>query len=138
VLADLTPTGSPGNIMSVMGYIVDFTIVMHKLSAVEGPMSMEHAVSVSDAYARSDEIKRVHGDIREFIKDTNGWRLGNRDYVLGEIISLIGDAITKANSRGQAAVHINRDVDPSEMLRTGSLRNPLDIVLASATSKYVL
>ena len=70
-----------------MGYIVDLTIVMHRLSAAE--VSEERVVTVLQDYAKSKEISQVHNDIRKFVSDIPTLRLGDKDYPLNETIRLI-------------------------------------------------
>jgi len=78
---------NPGNVACTMGYIVDLTIVMRRLSAVE--VSKGRVVSVLEDYAKSGNISQVHNDIRKFVSDIPIRRLGDRDHVLNEIIRLI-------------------------------------------------
>jgi hypothetical protein len=73
------------NMTCVMAYIVDLTVVMHRLSAVD--ISQERVLSVVKGYARSAEIAQVHNDIRTFCERKS--RLRDRDHVLDEIIRLI-------------------------------------------------
>ena len=47
-----------------MGYIVDLTIVMHRLSTME--ISEANVIAVLESYATSREIAQVHNDIRTF------------------------------------------------------------------------
>jgi hypothetical protein len=70
-----------------MAYIVDLTIVMHRLSAVD--ISEESVVTALQAYAKSTEIAQVHNDIRRFCGSIPSHRLGDKDYVLDETIRLI-------------------------------------------------
>lgn len=70
-----------------MGYVVDLTILMHRLFAVD--VSEEHVVSTLEGYAKSGEIVQVHNDIRKFVASGNLRHLGE-DNVLNEIIRLIG------------------------------------------------
>ena len=76
---------SSHNIACVMAYIVDLTIIMHRLSATE--ISEERVVSTLKDYARSGEIAQVHNDIRAFSSRIP--RLGDQDYTFDEIIRLI-------------------------------------------------
>jgi hypothetical protein len=71
----------------MMGYIVDLTIVMHRLSAVE--VSKERVVSILEDYVVSGNISQVHNDIRKFVSDIPTLRLGDKDHTLNEIIRLI-------------------------------------------------
>jgi hypothetical protein len=57
-------TYSSHNIACVMAYIVDLTILMHRLSEIE--ISEERVISTLQDYARSGEIAQVHNDIRAF------------------------------------------------------------------------
>jgi len=77
---------TPGNISCIMAYVVDLTIVMHRLFTVD--VSEDHVVSVLESYAKSGEIARVHHDIREFVSSSGLCHLGE-DNVLNEIIRLI-------------------------------------------------
>ncbi|KAJ7826412.1 hypothetical protein B0H13DRAFT_2440642, partial [Mycena leptocephala] len=77
---------APKNIGCVMGYVVDLTIVMHRLFAVE--VSEERVVSVLEDYAKSGEITQVHNDIRTFVNSNSRTRQ-SKDNVLLEIIRLI-------------------------------------------------
>ncbi|KAJ7816723.1 hypothetical protein B0H13DRAFT_2683408 [Mycena leptocephala] len=77
---------APKNIACVMGYVVDLTIVMHRLFAVE--VSEERVVSVLEDYAKSGEITQVHNDIRTFV-NSNSMTRQSKDNVLLEIIRLI-------------------------------------------------
>ncbi|KAF8333731.1 hypothetical protein F5887DRAFT_1259834 [Amanita rubescens] len=75
------------NIACVMAYIVDLTIVMHRLSAID--ISEESVVSALEDYAKSPEIAQVHNDIRTFCECIPTSRLGDKDYTLEETIRLI-------------------------------------------------
>ncbi len=76
---------SSHNIACVMAYIVDLTIIMLRLSAIE--ISEESVVSTLKDYARSGKIAQVHNDIRAFSSPIP--RLGDKDYAFDEIIRLI-------------------------------------------------
>jgi hypothetical protein len=78
---------SSHNIACVMAYIVDLTILMHRLSEIE--MSEEHVISTLQDYARSGEIAQVHNDIRTFSVRVPNLRLEGNDAALIEIIRLI-------------------------------------------------
>ena len=78
---------SSHNIACVMAYIVDLTIIMHRLSAIE--ISEERVISTLESYARSREIAQVHNDIRAFSSRIPGPRLIDKDYTFDEIIRLI-------------------------------------------------
>jgi hypothetical protein len=65
-----------------MAYIVDLTIVMHRLSAIN--ISEESVVSALTDYAKSAEIAQVHNDICTFCKCIPSSRLGDKDYTLDE------------------------------------------------------
>jgi len=75
------------NIACVMAYIVDLTILMHRLSAIE--ISQERVISALQDYAKSGEIAQVHNDIRAFSNRIPSSRLGDKDYTFIEIIRLI-------------------------------------------------
>ncbi|KAF8525512.1 hypothetical protein BU17DRAFT_83723 [Hysterangium stoloniferum] len=77
-----------GNVACVMGYVVDLTIIMHRLSSTV-EVSEETVETVVQGYARSSEISQVHNDIRSFINDNFPFRLQDNDYTLNEIIRLI-------------------------------------------------
>jgi hypothetical protein len=70
-----------------MGYIVDLTIVMHRLSTME--ISEANVIAVLESYATSSEIAQLHNDIRTFSSHIPGSHLGDIDYTLNEIIRLI-------------------------------------------------
>jgi hypothetical protein len=70
-----------------MAYIVDLTILMHRLSTIE--ISEERVLLTLQDYAKSGEIAQVHNDIRTFCSRIPSSRLGDRDYTLIEIIRLI-------------------------------------------------
>ena len=76
---------SSHNIACVMAYIVDLTIIMHQLSAIE--ISEDRVVSTLKDYARSGEIAQVHNDIRAFSSRIP--RFSGRDDTFDEIIRLI-------------------------------------------------
>ena len=78
---------SARNIACVMAYIVDLTIIMHRLSGMK--ISEESAVSTLKSYARSEEIAQVHNDIRAFSSRIPGSLLSDKDYTFDEIIRLI-------------------------------------------------
>jgi len=75
------------NIACVIAYIVDLTILMHRLSEIE--ISEEHVISALQDYARSGEIAQVHNDIRSFSSRISSLRLEGNDAALTEIIRLI-------------------------------------------------
>jgi hypothetical protein len=70
-----------------MAYIVDLTILMHRLSAIE--ISQERVISTLKDYAKSGEFAQVHNDIRSFSSRITTSRLGGEDHALNEIIRLI-------------------------------------------------
>jgi hypothetical protein len=78
---------TPGNVACMMGYTVDLTVIMHRLSAVE--VSKERVVSILEDYAKSGHISQAHNDIRKFVSGIPALRLGDKDYTLNEIIRLI-------------------------------------------------
>ncbi|KAI0251027.1 hypothetical protein BJV78DRAFT_1213904 [Lactifluus subvellereus] len=78
---------TPGKVACIMGYIVDLTIVMHRLSTVE--VSKERVVSILEDYVMSGNKIQVHNDIRKFVSDIPTLRLGDKDHTLNEIIRLI-------------------------------------------------
>jgi len=77
------------NIACIMAYIVDLTILMHRLSEIE--MSEERVISTFKDYAGSGGIAHVHNDIRTFSGGLalRNLSLGGDDAVLTEIIRLI-------------------------------------------------
>ena len=77
---------SPANIACIMGYVIDLTILMHRLFAID--VSEERVISVLEGYTKSGEIIQVHNDIRKFVNSGNLRHLGE-DNVLNEIICLI-------------------------------------------------
>ena len=70
-----------------MAYIVDLTILMHRLSEIE--ILEERVISTLQDYARSGEIAQVHNDIRTFSRRMPSLRLEGNDAALTEIIRLI-------------------------------------------------
>jgi len=79
---------APDNIACMMGYIIDLTIVMRKLSNVSSDISKESIESALKEFTEGD-ITRVHHDIRKFLITKSTVSLANKDSVLGEIINLI-------------------------------------------------
>jgi hypothetical protein len=79
---------SPENIACVMGYIVDLTIVMRKLSDVDLDISKESIASTLEDFTQGD-ITNVHHDIRQFLTTRSTVSLANKDSALDEIINLI-------------------------------------------------
>jgi len=75
------------NIACVMAYIVDLTILMHRLFEIE--MSEERVISTLQDYAKSGEIAQVHNDIRMFSGGMPSLRLEGNDDALNEIMRLI-------------------------------------------------
>jgi hypothetical protein len=75
------------NIACVMAYIVDLTIIMHRLSEIE--ISEECVVSTLKDYARSGEIAQVHNDIRAFSSRIVSPRRRDKDHTFEEIVRLI-------------------------------------------------
>jgi len=75
------------NIACVMAYIVDLTILMHRLSEIE--ILEERVISTLQDYAKSGEIAQVHNDIRTFSCRMPSLRLEGNDAALTEIIHLI-------------------------------------------------
>jgi hypothetical protein len=78
---------SSHNIACVMAYIVDLTIIMHRLSAIE--ISEESVVSTLKDYARSGEISQVHNDIRAFSSRILSPHRRDKDHTFEEIARLI-------------------------------------------------
>ena len=87
---------SSHNIACIMAYIVDLTILMHRLSEIE--MSEEHVLSTIQDYARSGEIAQVHNDIRTYSGHMHSLRLEGNDTVLTEIIRLIEKHCVRSSS----------------------------------------
>jgi len=79
---------TPDNIACIMAYIVDLTIVMHRLFTVTVDVTEEHVVSVLEGYVKSTELRQIHNDIRTFVRSSGLRHLGE-DNVLKEIIRLI-------------------------------------------------
>jgi len=71
-----------------MGYIVDLTIVMRKLSDVDLEISKESIASALEDFTQGD-ITNVHRDIRQFLTTRSTVSLANKDNALDEIIGLI-------------------------------------------------
>jgi hypothetical protein len=69
-----------------MAYIMDLTIVMHRLFTID--VSEEHVISVLDSYVKSGELAQVHNNICQFVNSGSLRRFGE-DNVLKEIINLI-------------------------------------------------
>jgi hypothetical protein len=92
---------STHNIACVMGYIVDLTIVMHRLPATD--VSKQHIVSVLQRYVESGEILRVHNDIRKYVNNIPTFRLGDTDHTLKEIERLIETNCNENSSRPGSA-----------------------------------
>jgi len=84
------------NIACIMAYIVDLTILMHRLSEIE--MSEERVISTLQDYARSGEIAQVHNDIRTFSGRMPSLRLEGNDASLTEIIRLIEKHCVRSSS----------------------------------------
>ena len=78
---------SSHDVACVMAYIIDLTIVMHRLSAVD--ISEESVLSTLKDYARSAEVAQVHNDIRTFCGHASKSRLRDKEYVLEETTRLI-------------------------------------------------
>jgi hypothetical protein len=89
-------TYSSHNIACIMAYIVDLTILMHRLSEIE--MSEERVISTLQGYARSGEIAQVHNDIRAFSGRMPSLRLEDNDAALTEIIRLIEKHCVRSSS----------------------------------------
>lgn len=73
-----------------MGYIVDLTIVMRKLSDDDSAqdVSKESIQSALENVTKGDII-RIHRDIRKFLDTKSTARLVDKDYVLDKIVNLI-------------------------------------------------
>jgi hypothetical protein len=71
-----------------MGYVVDLTIIMHRLFKAEPSPPHESIVSVVKDFENSGELAQVHNDIRKFTSSGSLFRFGEK-YVLDEIIRLI-------------------------------------------------
>jgi hypothetical protein len=87
---------SSHNIACVMAYIVDLTILMHRMSEME--ISEERVISTLQDYARSGEIAQVHNDIRTFSGRVPNLRLEGNDAALTEIIRLIEKHCVRSSS----------------------------------------
>jgi hypothetical protein len=74
-----------------MGYIVDLTIVMFKLSKANSDVSKEDILSILRDFSISAEITHVHDDIHKVVDNTSnfGLQVVGKDEFLKEIIRLI-------------------------------------------------
>jgi hypothetical protein len=80
---------SAKNITSVMGYIVDLTVVMNNLFAL-AQLSKKEVSTILDKYVKSGKRDRVHNEIRQFVADTSNIRfVQGKDHVLDKIVRLI-------------------------------------------------
>ena len=73
--------------LTTLAYIVDLTILIHRLSEIE--VSEEHVVSILQEYAKSGEIASVNNGIRTFSSRLPSLRLEDNDTALNEFIRLI-------------------------------------------------
>lgn len=71
-----------------MGYIVDLTLVMRKLSDIDLDISKRTIKTTLEDFTRKD-ITNVHHDIRKFLATKSTISLTNKDHILDEIIKLI-------------------------------------------------
>jgi hypothetical protein len=73
-----------------MGYIIDLTIVMFKLSQakVDSDVSKENILSIVEGFI-STEIMHVHDDIRNVVHDKSNFGLVGKDEFLNKTIRLI-------------------------------------------------
>lgn len=77
------------NITSVMGYIIDLTVVMNNLFALV-QVSKKEVSTVLDNYVKSGKRDKVHSEIRLFVADTSNIHfVQGKDRVLDEIVRLI-------------------------------------------------
>jgi hypothetical protein len=74
-----------------MGYIVDLTVVMFKLSKANSDVSKEDILSILRDFSISAEITHVHDDIHTVVDNTSnfGLQVVGKDEFLKEIIRLI-------------------------------------------------
>jgi hypothetical protein len=79
-----------------MGYIVDLTIVMRKLSNVDLDISKKSIESALKDFTKED-IARVHHDIRKSLATKSIVSLANKDNILDEIIELIHKYCSSCN-----------------------------------------
>jgi hypothetical protein len=71
-----------------MGYIIDLTVVMFKLSKTDSDVSQENILSTLEDFISAD-ITRVHDDIRNVVNKRSNFGLVGEDEFLNEIIRLI-------------------------------------------------
>ncbi|KAF8813132.1 hypothetical protein BYT27DRAFT_7131823 [Phlegmacium glaucopus] len=66
---------TPRNIACIMGYVVDLTIIMHRLFKAGPCPSHEPVISALSDFAKSGELGQVHNDIRKFTNSKSLLRL---------------------------------------------------------------
>jgi len=76
------------NLACVMGYIIDLTVVMFKLSKTDSEVSQENILSTLEDFISAD-ITRVHDDIRNVVNKRSNFGVVGKDKFLDEIIRLI-------------------------------------------------
>jgi len=74
------------NMACLMGYIVDITIVLNRLSATNH--CKEDVLEVLQSYATSWEFTEVHNDIRQFVS-SKSFLIPGQDRAIEEITRLI-------------------------------------------------
>jgi hypothetical protein len=81
------------HVRSVMGYIVDLTVVLDDIFRIgNASVSVDQVEAALDRHMRSDRRDRIHRDISDLVADTlaNRFTMSQTDMALEKIIDLLG------------------------------------------------
>ena len=83
---------SQGNVLCVMGYIVDLTVILDEIFKTAGGIVTDRVVmKVMNSHIRSNRRDSIHRDIRSFVTDTFAMRsaMPAKDLALEKVVDLI-------------------------------------------------
>ncbi|KAI0293728.1 hypothetical protein B0F90DRAFT_1821856 [Multifurca ochricompacta] len=86
------------NICCIMGYIVDLTVILHKLFGYGHDVSPNDVQSIIERHGTSGDKNQIHDDIRRFIKETPAFTYRKKDLIMERIVDLIAQFCVPSSS----------------------------------------
>ncbi|KAH9911295.1 hypothetical protein B0H21DRAFT_887540 [Amylocystis lapponica] len=93
---------TPSTVCCLMAYIIDLTLVMHRLfqrsrPSNSAPLSSATVDEVLEEFDTSAEKKKIHDALREFVKHTSFSQASKSNFVFQKVVSLIREHTEPTN-----------------------------------------